>query len=188
MGYFKDWYVEVNIVGVRSRFLGVCPADALAYHGDERSLDRYVGDTDDIYRTRLVDAWQLWTFAGTAYGIIKQLNSAGFNHIYIEEGATFGPDHSQWWKFWVIIDDTFDHVFGSVAWFMGDGYLMGGGKNLGFTNNPPNESSIRPIINKWKPATTILAQVIVILDGWVMGDPLVLMGDGHLLGGTAVNI
>jgi hypothetical protein len=185
-GYTKDIFVEVGIEGANCRFINVCPADALNYHGSERGLPKYVGDSSDTYRARLLSAWDLWIYAGTAYGLIANLNFAGFNYVEVHENWDWGVDKTQWWKFWVIINDTIDHIFGDVSFYIGDGTLIGDGHLIGFTKNPPNEAAIRTIIHKWKPAYTMCEHVYIILDGWIIGQAGVTLGDGHLIGASTV--
>ena len=202
VGYFKDWYIETLLVGVRSRFCLQCPPDALPYHGDERGLFRYVGDSDDDYRARINDAWYLWTFGGTSWGVVNQLNSAGFPSVAIYENwqwLGFPPSISpithlpyaigdEWWRFHVQIMDTIN-PFGGLSFRWGDSSrTWGDGKLWGFTHVPPNWSQVIPIIKKWKPAHTILASLDILLDGWAYGEGGIVWGGGQLWGGTSIRI
>ena len=202
VGYFKDWYVEVALVGVRSRFCLQCPPDALAYHGDERGLFRYTGDSDDDYRARINNAWYLWTFGGTAWGIVNQLNSAGFPNVIIYENwqwLGFPPSISpithapyavgaEWWRFHVQIVDTTD-LFGGVSWKWGEllSRSWGDGKLWGFTHVPDNWSQVLPLIKKWKPAHTILASLDIVLDGWAYAESELTWGS-FTWGGTVIRV
>lgn len=193
-GYMKDIFVEIGVVGVRSRFINVCPNDALAYHGSERGLVRYVGDTDDGYAQRLNNAWNLWVNAGTAWGMIQQFGFAGFPSVYIRENwdwpgmppgispithLPYAPGE-EWWRFWVVIDDSVLHLFGSVSFYWDDGVTTWDDGSLwDFTIAPPNISKIHQIINTWKPAHTICAGVLVILEGWVWDGLGITWDDGH---------
>jgi hypothetical protein len=188
VGYTKDIFIETSEAGIKSRFLNVCPDDALGYHGSERGLPRYIGDTPTDHRNRLLGAWDLWTYAGTEYGILLNLGFAGFNHVEIHENADWGSNPSEWWKFWVVLNDTIDHQFGAVSFYLGDGTHINDGHLIGFTTNPPNESAIKKIIHDWKPANTLCAEIILILSGWVIGQNGISIGDGHTIGGEAVSL
>jgi hypothetical protein len=185
VGYQKDVLVEVGIQGIQQ-----ASVSALAYHGAERGLPRYDGDTDASYADRLKQAWVLWEYAGTAEGIRRQLEFAGFNHVQIYETWSWGSlfPSSEWWHFWVLIDDTIDHIFGDISFRWGTtGFQWGDGTHWGFTKVPPNLGWVRKIVNTWKPAHTICESIIVQLQGWRYGIDF-WWGDGQKWGGTSATI
>jgi len=87
-GTFSDLVVNAGEQAVGVRFLSDCPADALFPAGNDRDFDRYPADTDDSYRRRLVDTWNVWPFAGTHDGLLGQLNAFGFANVEIVDVHT----------------------------------------------------------------------------------------------------
>ena len=72
-GLMKDAVVAETKEAVKARFPTYCPPDALTALGVERGLPRYDTDTDATHRARLLDAWNLWRWGGTAKGILNEL-------------------------------------------------------------------------------------------------------------------
>lgn len=85
------WYVET------------CPQDALVYHGQDRLLPRFPGETLAAYRTRLRAAWDIWALAGTPAGIRTVLAQAGWNAIVLEH---FYEEPAAWAEFSVFVNGT----------------------------------------------------------------------------------
>lgn len=71
LGLMCDLVAEGATQAVRASWLkaDTFPADALPIIGHERQIERVQPDTNAAYRTRLMQAWDLWTEAGTpGYG------------------------------------------------------------------------------------------------------------------------
>lgn len=77
-GSRKDAFVQGCREAVKARFPGVCPSDALPYHGRDRLLDQGPGETEASYRARLLAAWETWAWAGTAYGVLLAFWWSGY--------------------------------------------------------------------------------------------------------------
>jgi hypothetical protein len=182
LGYQKDAIVEIAAQGMQCRFISTCPADALPFHSIERGLPRYVGDTDDGFRNRLIAAPSIWGDQSgkipggeTALGIIAELNRAGFANVAIDDNGDrpyAPPGHrpngslyaigEEYWRFWVVIDDRVQHLFGGAntwAAYNWDAFQWG------FSKVPANWTAVPKIIKKHKDADSICAGVDVILSG-----------------------
>jgi hypothetical protein len=192
-GLMKDVWGEAAAQAVLCRFIQTAPEDALSLIGDERGLPRNPGESTAAFRTRLLAAWSMWTMAGTKAGIVSALNYLGFLNVSIYENADWtiapGPGYSlgdEWWRFWVVIRQP--HGFGPPAWRIGDGSLVGApGLRVGFMYAPVTHPTIRPTIERWKPAHAMLMQIVVVLSGKLIGDGWTI-GDGTVVGGESVTI
>ena len=175
LGYQKDAIVEIADQGIQCRFISTCPLDALPFHGVERGLPRYVGDTNDGFRSRLVAAPSIWETGDTPLGIIAELNRAGFAHVTIQDNndrPNAAPGHrpngsqcaagEEYWRFWVVIDDRPQHLFvGFNTW----GAYSWGGFSWGFSSVPANWPAVFKIIKNHKDADSICAGIDLLIDG-----------------------
>jgi hypothetical protein len=122
-GLIKDAHAEGTREGVALRFVLHAPLDALPVLGSERQIERAPGEEIEVYRQRLVDAWDAWGRAGTAAGILGQLAAAGITNAAVVEG----PDGA--WGGFVWGDGTLwgyahvGEVWGGFGW--GDGTIWG---------------------------------------------------------------
>lgn len=66
------------------------PPDALGLMGRERMIDRFPGETDAFYRSRLRFAWTIWRYAGTAIGVLDLLAGFGLKAVLREQVALAG--------------------------------------------------------------------------------------------------
>lgn len=82
-GDLKDSLVDRAKVAVKARFFKLAPADALQRGGAERQLERAPGDTNATFAARLVDAWDLWRFAGVAKGLLTALRDLGYSNAIV---------------------------------------------------------------------------------------------------------
>jgi hypothetical protein len=178
LGYLKDGIVEILIQGIKQRFVLESSPDAMGYHGEERLVPRFDGDTDALYAQRVSGAWEQHQLDATPTGLIDLLASAGFNSVEIYERQGSDPE---WFKFSVFI---FDPRFGeSPKW--GD-FNWDDGAYWGFRIVPSNAESIIPIVRLMKPSHTICEEIRIIRDQvWAWGDGT-LWGDGSSWGGDFV--
>lgn len=56
----------------------IAPTGALEALGREQQMPRALGESDAEYAARLADAFDIWSYAGTAYGLLLALKAAGF--------------------------------------------------------------------------------------------------------------
>lgn len=82
-GIVKDYYANRVRQAVQYRFPQYASADALAIIGDERGIARGATESDASYAARLVDAWDAWTYGGTPFGILSQLQASGYIDVLL---------------------------------------------------------------------------------------------------------
>ena len=134
--------------GVKARFFdsNTFPADALPLLGAERLIERYPADTDETYKARLKDAWNIWQEAGTQAGIRRQLEAFGLRDIEFRSNTDWNWDNQpdNWSRFWVILNKSGHSFEKGRIW--GDGSVWGGGWTWGSTATFEEVSTIRRII------------------------------------------
>lgn len=77
-GARKDAHVALLKEAAKCGFPSTCPPDALALLAAERGIDRGPTETEAAFRERVRRAWDLWRWAGTAYGMLLVLYHAGY--------------------------------------------------------------------------------------------------------------
>lgn len=185
--------------GVKARMVGLCPTDALEYHGSARGIEQASGESDADYRARLLGAWGTWLYSGTDYGIynafevigwtIEPLNAdgtvptlPGSSHVWIRAaGDWLTADPTDWARFWVILD-LFAHdpalcvvpVFGApLVW--GGGWVFG----VGITTD--HIDLWAKTIRKWKGAHATCVNVsLITVAGGFPGGPYVEIPIGEV--------
>jgi hypothetical protein len=85
LGDAKDALADRIKLAVLARFPNYAPPDALQALGIERNLPRGPSETDATYAARLVNAWSTWPWAGTPYGLLQALKSAGYANVIITQ-------------------------------------------------------------------------------------------------------
>lgn len=165
---------DVMISGAKDatqvRFIGECPEDALAKHGRARGLQKTKFESYDVYRQRLIVAFDTWLLAGTPAGVEQAINvvgGPGCNSEVIEnfDWVPDPPDHdlTQWWRFWVVIHGIDLSADGN--WNDPGDWEDGGLWDFGGTvDQAAVVDAIRNAINIWKAAHTICVDVEIVLD------------------------
>lgn len=82
-----------------SRLIAYAPEDALMLIGAERRIRRYPGESVEVYRRRVVGAWEYWDLAGTLPGMVRALRDAGYKASVIEHGVGPERDPVRWAEF-----------------------------------------------------------------------------------------
>lgn len=194
VGDIKDVMLERLKEGVKARFPTEAANDALDRIGEERLLPRaYFGETQSAYAERLVDAWTVWPFAGTAYGVLTALWDYGYSnypYIAIAKGKLYHLDSN---KQLVVTTGSFSFdvpthwatfrvLFPSPlppSWISGGVPAHGSAEAL----------RVISVINRWKDAKALLEKVIIQNTGLMWGFPLSqLWGGGGLTWGGTVTI
>ena len=78
----KDVTLDRLKRAIKMRFASLAPADAQAAIGYERLIDRGPSETNDAYAARLIDAWDIWRWGGTTFGILCALRDAGYPNAF----------------------------------------------------------------------------------------------------------
>lgn len=133
------------------------PDDVLPLIANERGLQRYPGETPASHRTRLVKAWDSYSFAGSATEIEAQLAAYGYPGkvtFFPGRDGPFGQLAPYWSQFWLTFPTGTHPVtsegppWDSFNW--DDGHVWG---PVGYT--PEFAATLHAIVNKWKPVQWI---------------------------------
>lgn len=145
------------------------PEDWLAFLGNERLLPRYPKETSLQYRQRILDAWNIWPFAGDENTIEQQLETMGFTEVQVLDAAEVPllPPVGYWSQFWVYIAGGHSitgsgPTYGSFNW--GDGTRYGP-----YGLNADEYAAVRGIIRKFKPTEWICREIVWQIEGWAYG-------------------
>lgn len=84
-GAMKDAQLARLVASVKAKFPGLAPADALAAIGVERGMPRGGSESDAAYAARLLDAWNTWPFAGTAFGLLRAFYGTGYQNVVLAQ-------------------------------------------------------------------------------------------------------
>lgn len=158
LGLAKDAIAEGAREAVVQRFVRHCAADALKHHGSERQIFRAPGESLEAYRTRLIQAWEAWSKAGTAAGILLQLEPAGVTNATITEGASIDPAVTSSWAKWYLTAHE-PHPFTPPITY-GSGHVYGDEALYGFGDDHAI-AYVRAVIRKWQPAHVLCTGVLV---------------------------
>lgn len=84
-GAMKDAQLARLVASVKAKFPGIGPADALASIGADRGMPRGGSESDAAYAARLLNAWNIWPWAGTAYGVLQAFYSTGYQNVVLAQ-------------------------------------------------------------------------------------------------------
>jgi hypothetical protein len=103
-GEVKDQLMNEMMLSVMARFPTLAPLDAIGAIAAERGLFQGQFGTPETtahFIARLLNAWGAWTIGGTYWGLLAQLNGAGYNqtgtgngssaYIIAANGYIYGP-------------------------------------------------------------------------------------------------
>lgn len=162
-GLVKDIVAGAARVAAKAGWPLETPVDGLSFIGSERLLPRVLSDTDDTYRQRLSDAWDLWEFGGTKVGIQNAIlrrfpSSNAYVTPYWEAPVAFGVDDARWsrWLLYVTMGawDVPAKWGSGVRW--GDPYVQWG------IRAPLGElAELKEIIRIWSPGDAVLVKIVV---------------------------
>jgi len=166
-GGLRDDVLDRLKAAVSLRFATRAPADGLARLGDERVLERSTTDTDATYAARLVDAWNLWHYAGTPFGLLRALYDQGYTGAYLETtgGAEFslaGTDVEDLVEFelpagsWACFA-TDEHWASFAVYF----HVNPWGAGVTPAVNDPRVEQIRRLVRTWKPSFAVCTGIFV---------------------------
>lgn len=193
-GIVLDVVTEWAWQGMRSRFPGVAPADALPVHGRDRRIVRGITEGAAPFAERLRIWLDSWSIAGSSLSVLRQLrgylsastpalrivdNSGNWTELDGADVVTRTPlgswdwdgDSTSWWRYWPIVDSSAGPFASEGTW--GDGATWGDGGTWGTTATPEQVANLRALLRRWAGAHAVPQWVIVSLDGahFVPGDP-----------------
>ncbi len=179
-GDLKDSLAERCKDAVKVRFARLAPRDGLDQLGGERQIERGPSETSVAFAERVVDAWGLWRWGGTAQGVLLALRDVGYSKALVEivNGNQYGLDaqgalsiqglpRGSWScdatpDFW----SKFAVVFPQNPW---------GKERIGFprprwewvrpANGDPRIEQIRRLVRRWKSAHSTCSDIAVINEG-----------------------
>lgn len=188
MGLMEDARLHATAQAVKVRIVSEAPPDALPALGWERDLERYPGDTDTDYRTRLRNAHATYRKAGSDAGVRDALIELGLsprikrNNNWDWDGHPGNPAN-YWARLWVILDTPHDYgpaaacgAAGAVCGAM----LCGIASVSGRANSVVADELARMVrlVRKWKSSH---AQFVRIIIRFASASAVYLCGDAGLL-------
>jgi hypothetical protein len=172
----------------------IAPDDALDQIGQDRMLRRGTGETSSAYAARLLDAWNIWMFAGAHYGVLRALTTAGYVDPIVVQ------DNGRWARLTGSSGTLSDLAVGSLMGCKNRGGHPGWSFDsrtdfysrfgLVFETDATNlqtdsgQAIMNDIVTEWSPERVFVG-TWVILTGRVLGWPLGrVLGGGETLGGN----
>lgn len=184
-GVVLDAVAEWAGQGVRARFPGLGPADALPLIGADRQIVRGFAESDASYAARLVRWLDDWRIAGSAPSVLGQLRGyflasrprmrtiddsgnwvtlASDDTLSWVRGAGWNWDGlMRWWRFWAVIYPSNGPWQTEGTWSDGT-TSWGDGGTWGTTATPDEVATLRAIVAQWKGAHALPQWVIVAFD------------------------
>lgn len=172
------------------------PADALDEIGGDRLLRRGPGESDAAYALRLLDAWEIWPFAGSHYGILRSLTIAGYVDPIIVQ------DNGRWSRLTGSAGTVADLAVGALmncidrarpGWMFDERTDFYSRFGIAFEADALNlqatggQAIMNEIVDEWRPGKSAFVGTWVILAGGLLGWPLgQTLGGGGNLGGDSV--
>ncbi len=166
------------------------PPDALVRMGQDRRVVRGINETDASYAYRLTQWLIDRRHAGSAFELMHQLagycgagtsfrtvdvrgnwysrSATGVETSSLNTGNWNWDDYvgtRRWARFWVVVYPG--ALWNTTTYHWGDGGLTWGQADLawGSTTTPNEASTVRAIVNDWKPAGTVCVTVVLAFDG-----------------------
>jgi hypothetical protein len=175
MGALKDATLERLKAAVKLRFASRAPSDGLAGLGDERVLERAPGDTDRTYAARLVDAWNLWRFGGTALGLLTALRDLGYTTaiVAIANGLAFSLGSGGALVTTVLPAESWA-CGASFFWSKFVVFLPANPWGVDPSDSDPRVELLRRTVRRWKSAHATCSDIAVLDAGRLWDWPIVL--------------
>lgn len=198
-GIVKDYLAQQVRQAVVQRMPAFAAPDSLGAIGAERNIDR--GDsiqlgseeTTAAYAQRLIDAWNLWTLGGTAWGMLKAFAAQGyFPQLVCANGLFYSVNGS------LVLSITQGPVLSLPLPIWNQFFVWFGTAPSSWTSiaTPPTSSTVpsrtdvqllRRIINLWRPAWAKCIGIgVSVSGGEIWGAPGVTWGGGQVWGAGSV--
>ena len=151
-------------------------SDVLQLIGSERRMPRFVGESAANYRLRLMAAWDLHEYAGTAQVVERVLAAMGLSAEVVEMSEWNWDDRPEdWSRFWVVIHQP--HPWTQRLWGeepVGSGMTYGDPAFTYGSSMTINEvETLRRTIRHWKPGHMRCQHIIVVFHEaeWLADQP-----------------
>ena len=164
-------------------------ADALAYLGAERGLERVPSEAESEHRHRLRGAWGIWQLAGSAQGHLDAVGWTGLQNIKLYRRAALanpapaGSPYVQsfarqvWASFDLVIQKP--HPWSQKVW--GSGWTYGDGTVWGSTATYDEVNRLKRFVRQFKSAHSTCVYIHVALGQGAMWGTF-KYGDGTVYG------
>jgi hypothetical protein len=180
-GATKDSLVALIVAAVEDRFIQLADAEALGIRGADRGLNRYPGESLEIYRTRVLGAFEFWKLAGTIPGLELALAQAGYRATIVEHFRD--PDPVRWAEFSLAVSPM-NPLPNNAKW--GDGTTRwGDGHRWGVDPNAVPTDFLPDLVRQVKPAHARLRTLAYFPRGRFWGGQLT-WGEGRATLGPPV--
>lgn len=108
-GHTKDAWREGTREATKASLPLLAAPDALGAYAAERSTERYPGETEADYRTRLAQTFDLYAFLGTPTGVaVAALAAVGVTDVLYREAWQWDAGSPLWSRFWLTCSTTYD--------------------------------------------------------------------------------
>lgn len=182
LGSEKDAALDELSEAVRARWPGIGHPSALLLQGQGFDIERFPGESDEVYTARLSRAWETHKLAGTKAAIVESLRAYGIPDVEVLEDweGHFAP--GDWYsRFWVVLGPNFGDL-GLQPLTMP---FSLGSATLGSTATLEQVQAVKRQILKWKDSHGLPVGVILRFgDAPILGVGLAL---GFVLGGSTGN-
>lgn len=113
---FNQWYLLFTVLGRRmdtargmiekaslQTMATTCEEELLYVFAMERKLTRYEGESAESFRKRIVNCAEIYKYGGTDAGIVKTVQSLGFEKVEVVKAKALMGNSGRWAEFYVII-------------------------------------------------------------------------------------
>lgn len=204
-GRVKDRLVERARQAVLAGAITRTPVDGLARLGADADLERSPIETSEQYRTRILGAFDLYSWAGTHYGYANalaltsgEIRGARFIAQYQWPAPPDGRT-ALWSRFWVIVwtgalavgrftVGPWVTVGGNASPFsllVVGSFTVGDGSTVGSSMTRAQLSEVRRSLAKWKNARDRVPALVLVDGGELVGTPGLVVG-GFTVGGSSI--
>ena len=103
-----DWFDECLDDMERARdetTIATCSDTMLRYHGEDRGLVQYSGESYDTFRGRIAMYDEVMRMGGTSEGIILAVNALGYEDVEHVWAPELTGDYDRWAEFYILIHE-----------------------------------------------------------------------------------
>jgi hypothetical protein len=163
IGLTFDAYGDSAYAAVKARFIGSTPVDALPIAGEDRLLDRLLGETDDQYRARLLKAFPSYRQLGSSRGLQNRLHEAGYTTATVVEAHDWSTDDGgSWARYWIVLEQPHG-LTAPEAWDTAS--LWSDGSTWADLSPGGTVAQILALSDKWHAGHVLPMSLIVVVSG-----------------------